>query len=174
MRGLRGSPSLTEHPFQPDEAADEAVKVDVHMFVCIAHGDDVIELAVEMEALEGQGEERMKFPGLQSPLPAPWPGWEMNSKGALGVSSPIPSCFPQLSGLCVFALFPKHPLHPSTCIIDCISHFIAVDGTGMVCVIVFEDFLKIQSSRTAITHLIQVNPVYHFHIRLSLIVPARP
>lgn len=81
MRGLRGSPSLTEHPFQPDEAADEAVEVDVHVFVCIPHGDDVIELAVEVEALEGQGEERMKFPGLQSPFPAPCPGWEMNSKG---------------------------------------------------------------------------------------------
>lgn len=90
MRSLGSSPSLTEHPFQPDEAADEAVKVDVHVFVRIAHGDDVIELAVEMEA----------------------------------------------------------------CIIDCISHLIAIDGTGMVCVIVLEDFLKIQSSKTAITHLI--------------------
>lgn len=71
------------------------------MFVRIAHGDDVIELAVEMEA----------------------------------------------------------------CIIDCISHLIAIDGTGMVCVIVLEDFLpgldlfpevmellKIQSSRAICIH----------------------
>lgn len=91
----------SEHPFQPDEAADEAVKVDVHVFVCVAHGDDVIELAVEMEA----------------------------------------------------------------CIIDCISHLIAIDGTGMVCVIVLEDFLpgldlfpevmellKIQSPRAICIH----------------------
>lgn len=46
-------PPLTEHALQPDEAADEAVKVDVHVFVCIPHGNDVVELAVEVESCGG-------------------------------------------------------------------------------------------------------------------------
>lgn len=48
------APALTEHALQPDEAADEAVKVDVHVLVCIPHGDDVVELAVEVESCRGQ------------------------------------------------------------------------------------------------------------------------
>lgn len=64
----KGSPPLTEHALQPDEAADETVEVDVHVLVRIAHGDDVIELVVEVES----------------------------------------------------------------CVIDCISHLIAVDGAGLV------------------------------------------
>lgn len=41
---------LTEHGLEPDQAADEAVKVDVHVLVGIAHGDDVVQLVVETEA----------------------------------------------------------------------------------------------------------------------------
>lgn len=48
------APPLTEHALQPDEAADEAVEVDVHVLVCIPHGDDVVELAVEVESCRGQ------------------------------------------------------------------------------------------------------------------------
>lgn len=39
-----------EHGFEPDQTADEAVEVDVHALVCVAHGDDVVELVVETEA----------------------------------------------------------------------------------------------------------------------------
>lgn len=46
-------PALTEHALQPDEAADEAVEVDVHVFVCVPHGDNVVELAVEVESCGG-------------------------------------------------------------------------------------------------------------------------
>lgn len=46
-------PPLTEHALQPDEAADEAVEVDVHLFVRVPHGDDVVELAVEVESCGG-------------------------------------------------------------------------------------------------------------------------
>lgn len=55
-REQKGSPPLTEHALQPDEAADEAVKVDVHVSVSVAHGYDVIELAVEVESCGGPGE----------------------------------------------------------------------------------------------------------------------
>lgn len=41
---------LTEHGFEPNQAADEAVEVDVHALVCVAHGDDVVQLVVETEA----------------------------------------------------------------------------------------------------------------------------
>lgn len=60
VRGQEGRSPLTEHALQPDEAADEAVEVDVHVLVCVAHGDDVIELAVEVKPCEGEcyGEER--------------------------------------------------------------------------------------------------------------------
>lgn len=44
---------LTEHALQPDEAADETVEVDVHEFVCVPHGNDVVELAVEVESCGG-------------------------------------------------------------------------------------------------------------------------
>lgn len=44
---------LTEHGFEPDQTADEAVEVDVHVLVCVAHGDDVVELVVETEAWAG-------------------------------------------------------------------------------------------------------------------------
>lgn len=47
------SPPLTEHALHPDEAADETVEVDVHVLVCIAHGNDVVELAVEVEPCGG-------------------------------------------------------------------------------------------------------------------------
>lgn len=47
------SPQLTEHALQPDEAADETVEVDVHVFVCVTHGNDVIELVVEVESCGG-------------------------------------------------------------------------------------------------------------------------
>ena len=40
---------LTEHPLQPHKAADEAVKVDVHVLVGVAHGDDIIQLVVKTE-----------------------------------------------------------------------------------------------------------------------------
>lgn len=39
--------ALTEHGVQAHEAADEAVEVDVHVLVGVAHGDDVVELVVE-------------------------------------------------------------------------------------------------------------------------------
>lgn len=104
LRSLGSSPSLTEHPFQPDEAADEAVKVDVHVFVRIAHGDDVIELAVEMEALEGQGEGGMKFSGLQSPFPSP-PASPSSQVCMLSPSQPpsIP-CTPAPASLTAFRI----------------------------------------------------------------------
>lgn len=38
---------LTEHGVQAHEAADEAVKVNVHVLVSVAHGDDVVELVVQ-------------------------------------------------------------------------------------------------------------------------------
>lgn len=38
---------LTEHGVQAHEAADEAVEVDVHVLVSVAHGDDVVELVVQ-------------------------------------------------------------------------------------------------------------------------------
>lgn len=41
---------LTEHGLQPHETADEAVEVDVHVLVCVTHGDDVVQLVVETEA----------------------------------------------------------------------------------------------------------------------------
>lgn len=44
---------LTEHGFEPNQTADEAVKVDVHGLVCVAHGDDVVQLVVETEAWAG-------------------------------------------------------------------------------------------------------------------------
>lgn len=57
-REWEGSRPLTEHALQPDEAADETVEVNVHVFVCVSHGNDVIELAVEVESCGGNtGEE---------------------------------------------------------------------------------------------------------------------
>lgn len=44
---------LTEHGVQADEAADEAVKVDVHVLVGVAHGDDVVELVVQPKPCGG-------------------------------------------------------------------------------------------------------------------------
>lgn len=44
---------LTKHGLQSDQAADEAVEVDVHVLVSVAHGDDVIQLVVETEAWAG-------------------------------------------------------------------------------------------------------------------------
>lgn len=44
------NPRLTEHGLEPNQAADEAVEVDVHALVGVAHGDDVIQLVVETEA----------------------------------------------------------------------------------------------------------------------------
>ena len=44
---------LTEHGFEPNQAADEAVEVDVHVLVGVAHGDDVVQLVVETEAWAG-------------------------------------------------------------------------------------------------------------------------
>ena len=44
---------LTEHGLQPHQAADEAVKVDVHALVGVAHGDDVVQLVVETVAWTG-------------------------------------------------------------------------------------------------------------------------
>ena len=41
---------LTEHGFESNQTADEAVEVDVHVLVCVAHGDDVVQLVVETEA----------------------------------------------------------------------------------------------------------------------------
>lgn len=50
--GKPGQP-LTEHGVQAYEAADEAVEVDVHVFVCVAHGDDVVELVVQPKPCRG-------------------------------------------------------------------------------------------------------------------------
>lgn len=41
---------LTEHGLQANQAADEAVEVDVHVLVGIAHRNDVIQLVVEAKA----------------------------------------------------------------------------------------------------------------------------
>lgn len=38
---------LTEHGVQAHEAADEAIKINVHVLVGVAHGDDVVELVVQ-------------------------------------------------------------------------------------------------------------------------------
>ena len=53
-REQKGSCPLTEHALQPDKAADETVKVDAHVLVCIAHGNDIVELVVEVEACGGE------------------------------------------------------------------------------------------------------------------------
>jgi len=50
--GKAGQP-LTEHGVQAHEAADEAVEVDVHVLVGIAHGDDIVELVVQPEPCRG-------------------------------------------------------------------------------------------------------------------------
>lgn len=42
------TPVLTEHALQSHEAADVTVKVDVEAFVSVTHGDDVIQLFVEV------------------------------------------------------------------------------------------------------------------------------
>lgn len=42
--------ALTEHPLQPHEAADEAVKIQVHVHISVAHGDEIVQLAVQTEA----------------------------------------------------------------------------------------------------------------------------
>lgn len=44
---------LTEHGVQAHEAADEAVKVNVHVLVRVAHGDDVVELVVQPKTCRG-------------------------------------------------------------------------------------------------------------------------
>lgn len=67
-----GAGPLTEHALQPDKAADEAVEVDIHVSVCVTHGDDVVELAVEMEACrEGLEEKRSWNPHACIPFPCP-------------------------------------------------------------------------------------------------------
>lgn len=45
-----GERRLTEHGLEANQAADEAVEVDVHALVGVAHGDDVIQLVVEAES----------------------------------------------------------------------------------------------------------------------------
>lgn len=47
QEGGRAMHPLTEHGVQAHKAADEAVKVDVHVLVGVAHGDDVVELVVQ-------------------------------------------------------------------------------------------------------------------------------
>lgn len=42
---------LTEHALKPHKTADVAVKVNVEVFICIAHGYDVIQLFVEVKPL---------------------------------------------------------------------------------------------------------------------------
>lgn len=44
---------LTEHPLQPHEAADVTVEADVEALVCVAHGDDVVQLVVQVEPYDG-------------------------------------------------------------------------------------------------------------------------
>lgn len=44
---------LTEHGVQAHKAADEAVEVDVHVLVGVAHGDDVVELVVQPKPCRG-------------------------------------------------------------------------------------------------------------------------
>ena len=66
-REQKGSCPLTEHALQPDKAANETVEVDVHVLVCIAHGDDIVELVVEVEACGGEqrrGGDRGESSGL--------------------------------------------------------------------------------------------------------------
>lgn len=45
--------ALTEHPLQPHKTADVTVKVDVEMLVSVTHGDDVIQLVVQMKSCDG-------------------------------------------------------------------------------------------------------------------------
>lgn len=48
---------LTEHPLQPHEAADVTVKADVEALVRVAHGDDVVQLVVQVKACDGKGQQ---------------------------------------------------------------------------------------------------------------------
>jgi hypothetical protein len=152
--GLVGPPphTLTEHALQSDKAANEAVKVDVHVFVRVPHGNDVVELAVEVESCgDSRVEEKVESSRACIVFPAPWPLWLqelqpepsfLSVTGSSNLGSP-PSPFPPAL-VCVLAT----PFPPGTCIVDCVSHLIAVDGAGLVCVIMFEDFLNIENSRT--------------------------
>lgn len=58
QREQKGSCPLTEHALQPDKAADETVEADVHVLVCIAHGNDIVELVVMVEACGERAQER--------------------------------------------------------------------------------------------------------------------
>ena len=112
----------------------------------------------------------MKFAGIQSLFPASWPHWPGKgdtspplSTKTLVVTHPI--LLSQLSGLHLM------PSAPSTCIVDRVSHLIAIDGAGMICVIVFEDFLRIENSKIAVTH----NPKLTLPTpTLDSRLPARP
>lgn len=67
---------------------------------------------------------------------------------------------------------PASPFLPSTCIIDSISHLIAIDGARLVCVIVFEDFLAIENLRTGHTQSLN-QPSFSFpHFTLSSHLPG--
>lgn len=137
----KGSPPLTEHALQPDEAADETVEVDVHVLVRIAHGDDVIELVVEVESCRGEhrrGGSSVGVSRLLSIVPASWSvcAWERKMRSAFSFlslvglqwpSAPLPFLLPPAPARILATLFLPH-----TCVIDCISHLIAVDGAGLV------------------------------------------
>lgn len=41
--------SLTEHGIQPDQAADEVVKIHVPSFIRVASDDHVVEMFIQME-----------------------------------------------------------------------------------------------------------------------------
>lgn len=156
-----GGPPLTEHALQPDKAADETVEVNVHVFVGVSHGDDVIELAVEVEACGASV--RGRWGGV------PW-ACVLSSRRSLGhsvawgrrtrtflllFSIRAQQLGPPLPFLLLLSPHPGHPLRapcPGTCIVDCISHLIAVDGAGLVGVIVFENFLAIEKLRSEVTH----------------------
>lgn len=80
--------ALTEHGVQAHEAADEAVKVNVHVLVGVAHGDDVVELVVQPKPCRGAetghswaSDGECTAAGGVWPQALPWPrrgsGWEV-------------------------------------------------------------------------------------------------
>lgn len=146
-RARKGGPPLTEHALQPDEAADEAVEVDVHVLVCIAHGNDVVELAVEVESCGGQhGGAGSSLSSLYCVLFSASQPSCVTQKHSFVCPPPSDLSLHQPSSGC-----PPPTVFPSTCVIDCISHLVAVDGTRLVCVIVFENSLAIENLQTGVT-----------------------
>lgn len=94
---------------------------------------------------------------MLSPLPPGHAGaWERKARSPLSFLSlvgpkwphpPLPFLLPP-APVRILAT----PFLPHTCVIDCISHLVAVDGAGLVCVIVLENFLAIENLRTGVAH----------------------